>query len=689
MKRWRAQKAKGGSGLRILTDTVTSPTQAAQLQKLLQMYPQAKWHVYEPTDGDGARLGALTAFGKPVEAHYNLAAASVIVSLDSDFLLKRPDSIKLSRDFMAGRSVTGPTGTMNRLYSIESSVTITGATADHRWPVKPSEVHAIAASIAAGLGLSVEAASSSLSAKNLSTIIKDLQSNPGSAVVIAGEEQPAEVHALVHAINEKIGAIGKVVTLTAPIDANPVGRVQSLGQLKDDLSKEMVDTLVIIGGDPVYNAPADFHFAEALDKAKFKVHLTQRENDTASRCNWEIPMSHALETWGDIRATDGTISIQQPLIAPLHGDQTLSAIEFLNLLIGPTADPLVLQNSSDGSTTERSSLQNGYELVRNTHKALDEKGFRKAIYDGVVAGSAASPISATVLPAALTSAPPKPAGEIEIKFLACGKILDGRYANNGWLRELPDQITKITWDNVAQISPNTAQQMKIESGNVLEIGPAGASITAPAIIQPGQPDGVISLTLGYGQRTGGVVITANDATGYNAYPLRTSTAMGYLASSGVQVHNNGGDFRFANVQLHHAMNDRDIIRSGTLTEMEDSLKAGKLPFRFADEEEHTWKENTLFPDQIFDTNTDQWGMTIDLNLCTGCNACVTACQAENNIPVVGKDQVARGREMHWIRIDRYYGPNDNYEENETAAEVGKPHDRIPANHVRPLREGAL
>ncbi|MHB8635656.1 MAG: TAT-variant-translocated molybdopterin oxidoreductase [Fimbriimonadaceae bacterium] len=651
------QQAKGGAGLRILTETVTSPSLAAQINDLLKVYPQARWHVYDSVDTESHRVASEVAFGAHYDVQYNLAQAEVIVALDSDFLQGRPDSVLLARQFAEGRRNFAAKGSMSRLYSVESSMSITGASADHRWPVRPSEVAGFASALAAAIGVPVTAGATSVPAAAVQAIAKDLQAKPGAGVVIAGDSVSPDVVVLAHAINAKLAAIGNAVTYTQPADYRPARREDySLGALTDALNQGLVDSLIIVGGNPVYNAPADLKFGDALAQhAKFKVHLTECENETGQVCDWSLPLAHPLEAWGDLRASDGTVSLAQPLIAPLHGDEVLSAQEFFSLLAG--------------------GRQAGYDLLRAYYTKgpikLDHEAFRRALHNGVIPGTASKPVH---LPppnvAALGQIMPKPAADTEVKFALCPKVVDGRFSNNGWLRELPHPITKVTWDNVIEISPQMALRMKISSGNILQIASGDARVSGPAWVQPGQPDGSVTLTLGYGRTNGGAVATTTeaDAQGYDAFALRTSTGMGSLG--GATITNLGGDYRFANVQMHHAMQGRNIVRTTTLAEFKTAGPEAAL--KFPTEEEHTWKTNTMYPDEIFPWAGEQWAMTIDLNLCTGCNACVTACQAENNIPVVGKDQVARGREMHWIRLDRYYGPNERRDEAETASDLTNP-----------------
>jgi molybdopterin-containing oxidoreductase family iron-sulfur binding subunit len=653
-----AQKAKKGAGLRILTETVTSPSLVASINTMLAAYPMAKWSVYEAVNRDTERAATMQAFGKPYDVTYDLTKANVIVTLDADFIQGHPDSVQLARQFAEGRRDAAKTLQMNRMYAIESSMTITGATADHRWPVKPSEVQGVAVALASSLGIPVSGGTSAIPTATVAAIASDLQANAGKCLVMPGRDVSPSVAALAYAVNQKLGNVGQTINFIEPVEGNPVNRVESLALLTDELNKGLVDTVIIIGGNPVFTAPSDINFGAALAKAKFSANLSEYADETGDVCQWTLPMAHPLEAWGDYRAIDGTVSIAQPLMAPLHGGDSSAPIS------ADTLSPI------EAFSVLMDSRKAGYDILRSFYTVgpikLDEKAFRRALYAGIVPNTASKPAAVGQANVGTVTAP-APGSGVEIKFVACPKIQDGRFANNGWLRELPHNVTKVTWDNVIEISPNMAKDRNIESGNVLELD---GLISGPAWIQPGQPDGSITVTLGYGHETGGAVASTDEGRGYNAYKIRKAGGMSFAPS--VDFTNSGGDFRLANVQMHHAMDGRDIVRVATLAKVVEATKTKANPYKFDEEEEHTWKEDTMYPDEIFQWDGEQWGMTIDLNLCTGCNACVTACQAENNIPVVGKDQVARGREMHWIRVDRYYGPNEAREENESASDLENP-----------------
>ncbi len=646
-------KGANGAGFRILSGIVTSPTIAAQVQSLLTLFPQAKWHQWEPAVGDGTREGAKLAFGSYFNTVYRPEKADVILSLDSDFLGSGPGHIRYAREFSRRRKLNSPNDTMNRLYVVEPTPSVTGATADHRLPLRASEVELFARALAAKLGLGGSAALPAEAEKLLDAVAKDLQKHKGASLVVAGEQQPAEVHALAHAINAALGNVGTTLYYTEPVEAKPVSHLESLRELCNDIDAGKVDTLLILGVNPVYTAPHDFDFASKLrfdEKRKSKkirtvIHVSSHFDETSELCDWHVAESHYLETWGDARAFDGTLSVVQPLIAPLY--HTHSAREVL---------------AAFGDKPGVSDYDSLRDRLKAANPSADfEKFWRKTLNDGLVAGSAFAPVSATPkfsaasLPAAITT----PAAEIEFIFRPDPCVYDGRFANNGWLQELPKPVTKLTWDNAALISPKTAEKLQLahkvawrggEHGkvysNVIDIALSNSKVTAAAWRLPGQADGVVVLPLGYGRKKAGYTGTNK---GFNAYAVRTSGALWTAAAPTSAIKKTGEDYPLACTQYHFSMEGRQILATGTLEEYR------KNP-NFANEHaEAPPKELSLYKGEAeFPYDRDKWAMAIDLNKCNGCNACVVACQSENNIPVVGKDQVMRGREMHWIRIDRYY-----------------------------------
>ncbi len=647
-------RASNGAGFRILTGIITSPTLAAQIQSLLTLFPKAKWHQWEPAVGDGAREGAKFAFGNYVNTVYRPEKADVILSLDSDFLGSGPGHIRYAREFSRRRKLSGPNDTMNRLYVVEPTPSVTGATADHRLPLRASEVELFARALAAKLGIGGSgAALPSTTGKWLDAVAKDLQAHKGASLVVAGEHQPSEVHALAHAINAVLGSVGATLYYTESVEANPANNLESLRELCSDIYDEKVETLLILCANPAYTGPHDFDFASKIkfDEVKKRklvkntIYVGSHFDETAELCDWHVAESHYLETWGDARAFDGTLSVIQPLIAPLY--HTHSAREVL------------------AAFSDKPGLSD-YDALRDRLKAANpsadfEKFWRKTLNDGVVSGSAFAPVSAISklggddLPPIKTTS----AGDIEFIFRPDPCVYDGRFANNGWLQELPKPVTKLTWDNAALISPKTAESLQLahsvawrggEHGkvysNVIDIALSGSKVTAAAWRLPGQADGVVVLPLGYGRKRAGYTGTNK---GFNAYAVRTSDALWTASAPTSAIKKTGDDYPLACTQYHFSMEGRQILATGTLAEYRKNPNFANELAPLPGQDFSLYKGTAEYP-----YDRDKWAMAIDLNKCNGCNACVVACQSENNIPVVGKDQVMRGREMHWIRIDRYY-----------------------------------
>jgi molybdopterin-containing oxidoreductase family iron-sulfur binding subunit len=721
------QRPKQGAGIRFLTETITSPTLAAQLKGILTEFPQAKWHQYEPVNNDNARAGAMMAFGQPVNTTYDFTKADRILALDADFLSAHPGMLKYARDFASRRRPPKDPGNvdiggipdgylwMNRLYVIETTPTTTGAAADHHWAVKPSEFERVARDLAGGIvslgsstgtpegqsstevkpdGTTVEkrqivsvgtAQPGELSLQDVLSLTSDLREHKGTSIVIAGREAPPQVHALAHAMNNALGNVGKTVFYTDSLEANSVDQRQSLQELLKDIDDGHVEMLLIIGGNPVYNTPADLKLnQERMFKPKLRVHLSQYRDETSSFCHWHIPESHYLETWSDTRAYDGTVSIVQPLIEPLY--QSKSAHEFLAVFT-PQYDKKPYEIVRDCWRSQQSAVSNQQTAGSQGQTAGAggssspkpaatpspdfESWWRKCVHDGFVPGTALVPKSVTPTqnqPAINYNVQASTTGPFEIVFRTDPTIYDGRFANNGWLQELPKPLSKLTWDNAALISPNTAKQLGItktigkKGGDIyvdtLKITHQGRTFEdmVPTWITPGQPDGVVTIHLGYGRTHAG---NTGNGHGFNAYQIRTSDSP--WSAGGVQVEKGSGQALVAVTQLHFLLEDRDfskedrdILRSQTLDEYMKGTPAGESHDPAADD--------TLY--QPFDYKNQgngldyAWGMAIDLNNCIGCNACTIACQSENNIPVVGKEQVVRSREMHWIRIDTYFKGED-------------------------------
>jgi len=610
-----------GAGLRFLTGATSSPTFAAQMAQTIAALPEARWVVWEPAGRENVYAGAQAAFGERLEPHYAFDRADVILSLEADFLAEGPAPARAARDFASRRRGDSP----NRLYVAESTPTLTGARADHRRPLTPAGIESLARAVAAAVGAISGAASSDPFA---AAVAKDLLAHRGSGLVLAGEGQPAAVHALAHAINERLGNAGKTVVYTEPVLAGPPGGAAALAQLAEEMRAGKVTTLVVVGGNPVYTAPADLRFAEAMEKVPLRLRLGLYEDETSRLCHWHVAEAHSLEAWSDARAYDGTATILQPLILPLYGGK--SAHEFL-------------------AAFSEQSDKTGHDLVKDFWRARlpgdFDTAWRKAVHDGVVEGTAFAPRSPSPSLRPLDAKPPgaaETAGELTALFRPDSTVGDGAYANNAWLQELPKPLTKLTWDNAALISPSTAENLGVANEDLVDLLLAGRRLTMPVWIQPGQAEGCVTLPLGYGRTRGGRVANGK---GFDAYALRGSD--GLWSRAGLEIRKTGGHYPLATTQHHHAMEGRDIVRTVTaaaLARDPDAVrKMGEPP---------PGPDDTLYPK--LPAAAYAWGLSIDLAACVGCNACVVACQAENNIPVVGKHEVTRGRAMHWIRVDRYY-----------------------------------
>lgn len=630
-----------GAGLRILTGPITSPSLIAQMQALLNAYPEAAWYQYSPVGRGNTLAGAQAAFGQPFEPVYNFAAADVVLSLDCDFLFAEPGHLRYSREFAQRRQPISANGTMSRLYVIEGSATLTGSNADHRLAVRPSQVEAFARAVAARLGVAgVAAPEGDVPGQEwLDALVADLQRAGANALVCAGERQPPVVHALAYAINQELGSLGSTVTLIPPVVSDPADPNESLRALVDDLNGGGVDTLVILGGNPVYTAPADLDFAAVMQRAANRIYLGYYADETAQLATWFIPETHFLEMWGDARAFDGTISLIQPVIEPLYGAK--SPAELIAALQGQAAAPGAAA-TAQGEALLRAFWQSTEAPNGEPGPGLSDRDWREALARGIAppigeaVGAAGTP---QVAAGAIAAAGPAPqVGDLEIVFEPDYTIWDGRFSNNAWMQELPKPLTKLTWDNAAFMSPATAERLGVATNDLVTLTLDGRSVEAPVFVQPGQPDGVVVVTLGYGRQAGGSV---QSGLGFNAYALRTSQSPWF--AGGLQVAPTGRTYDLVSTQEHWVMDGREIIREATLAEFEEHPN-------FAQHVEG--EQPSLYPEWEYEGNA--WGMAINLNACIGCNACVVACQAENNIPTVGKDQVSRGREMHWIRIDRYY-----------------------------------
>ena len=616
-----------GAELWFLSEETQSPTMEGLRDKALRTFPKARWVEYEPLVSGEPAGGARIAFGRSAAVRHHFDRADVIVSLDYDFLGQDTETTIPVREFSRRRRVSSEADSMNRLYTTEARYSMTGAMADHRLRVRAGDTAELAAALARELKLlpaELKVLNNGISKQDkwVAAAARDLERRRGKGLVVAGPRQPAAVHALVHWINEALGNVGQTVSHTEAGGGG--GGPQGVAKLSAAMAEGRVGTLVMLGGNPVYDAPADLRFAEHLKNVPMSIHLGIDANETAALAAWHLPRAHDLEAWGDGRAHDGTITFQQPLIEPLYGGR--SSIEVLALVSG-------------------NKDRRGYDLVRNfwlaqwigpdagnneEDEGKGEKKWRRCLHDGLLADSARPTIQVALEAAAVKRAvgalQPGDPHELEVAFYADSCVWDGRYANNGWLQEAPDPMTKLTWDNAALVSPATAESLGLETGDVVAIEVGGAEVEMPVWIQAGHADHSISLALGYGRVQAGRV---GDGVGHNVYPIRTVAGMGFC--SGASVRKTGRRHVFASTQEHHSMESRPLVREATLGEYAErpqfAKEAVEHPPLLSLYEEHSYDEGY------------QWGMSIDLNSCIGCNGCLVACQSENNIPIVGKQEV--------------------------------------------------
>lgn len=742
-KLYTGPAANAALRLRVLTETVTSPTLAAHIKKLLATFPAAKWVQFDAIGTESARAGLAKAYGRPVSVVYDFVKADVVLALDADFLTVGPGATRYARDFAdrrkiradgktpaecaAGREPGKPfkegvqPGAMNRLYVAECMPTNTGAVADHRLPMRSADVAALARGLAAAVGVAGVSPVGELTPAQ-KELVADLKAQAGKGVVVAGDHLPAWVHALVAAINDKLGNVGpdKPVKLIEPVEARADGPAQhgDLAGLVKELAAKQVDVLLVLGGaNPAYSAPADLDFAGAVKGAGLSFHVGTHQDETGVLCEWHVNEAHFLETWGDVRGHDGTATVLQPLIAPLHGGH--SALEVLSAIVpgangvpGTPREPMELVKATWAKWFADAKKPGAFEVF-----------WQEAVRAGVVPGTASAPVAAAVAPAATADVPaaagvPLAQGEYELNFRPCPALYDGRHANNGWLQELPKPLTKICWDNAAFVSPKTAEKLAAkvdfrwtagEHGRaevfVVELEVGGRKAKLPVWGLPGHPDDAITVHLGHGRTRAGSHVGNNAQArnadgqpvhGTNVYPLRTSAA---LWAAPAKVARTGAKYLLANNQGNWSMIERDPIsgkpldrkpvRFGTRADYTRDPKFAKIP-PIAHGETDLINENVPQPRHVAkgdkhdkgghhdhrlhplnmynpaeglspdlpEAQRRRWGMAIDLTACTGCSACVVACQSENNIPVVGKEQVTKGREMYWINVDRYYSGDE-------------------------------
>jgi molybdopterin-containing oxidoreductase family iron-sulfur binding subunit len=703
-----AHTADGGASLAVLSESFSSPTLARLVSELRNRSPKLQWATYDAVSDESRLAGLRHATGRDLDLVLRLDRAAVILALDADPLLTDPEMIRHARGFADGRRAGASGGAMNRLYAVEGVYSLTGAMADHRLRLESRQIAPFLGALAARLGAPgarsfTGAGVAGVDARWIDAVAKDLAANRGKGLIVAGERQPPAVHAAVCALNTHLGNTGATVSYHETKDA-ALPSVSSLTSLVSSMKAGAVQTLVILGGNPVFDAPADLDFASAMAKVPHSIALGHAVDETSSKAEWHIPRAHYLESWGDARAVGGMLSVVQPLILPLFGGRT--PVEVLGLMVGGKDRP-------------------GYDIVRETWKPIlgeaeFDKKWNRVLHDGLLAGSglpevvpnlagepfaelarligrlraggaSASAQSATARPrrsskSEVGSASPAEAsaeagagagaagsrqaaagspGGLELVFLPSPSLHDGRFANDGWRQELPDPLTKLTWDNPALVSPKTAEGLGIATEDVVRLEYAGRLLELPVWVLPGMADGVVALTLGYGRQRAGRI---GSGVGFDTFKVRVSKAPGF--DSGVRLTKLGRRYALSATQDHGSMEGRPLVREATVGERRSEMAASaqgeaghaadsehgpkgeKVPGAlgvFEEEPHHfsLWKEHTY-------DHGPQWGMTIDLNACIGCNACMTACQSENNVPVVGKTQVAKGREMHWLRVDRYF-----------------------------------
>jgi molybdopterin-containing oxidoreductase family iron-sulfur binding subunit len=650
-----AHAADGGAGLAIISESFSSPSLARLVSELRARYPKLQWATYDAISDENRLAGLRQATGRDLDLMLRFDRASVILCLDADPLLTDPEMIRHARGFAAGRRSGVSEARMNRLYAVEGVYSLTGAMADHRLRLESRQIAPFLAALAARVAPRDGGANLAgpgvpgVDARWIDALAKDLLAHRGAGLIVAGDRQPAAVHAAVCALNTSLGNTGKTVSYYETKDA-ALPSVGSLASLVAAMNAGTVKTLVVLGGNPVFDAPAELDFSSAMAKVAHSIALGHAVDETSAKAEWHIPRAHYLESWGDARAVGGTLSVVQPLILPLFGGRT--PVEVLGLMVAGKDRP-------------------GYDIVRETWTTiLGDAGFdpkwNRVLHDGMLAGSELPEVVPTIAGqpladlgrlraegAAAGQAGASPAtGGLEVVFLPSPSLHDGRFANDGWMQELPDPLTKLTWDNPALVSPKTAGTLGVASEDLIRVEHGGRSLELPVWVQPGMADGVVALTLGYGRSRAGRI---GNNVGFNTFTVRSAKAAGF--DSGATVTKVGRRYSLSATQNHGSMEGRPLVRESTLAELRSEAAAAPAEGAHASGTEEGSKEEphhfSLWKEHTYEQG-HQWGMTVDLNACIGCSACMTACQSENNVPVVGKDQVKRGREMHWLRVDRYF-----------------------------------
>jgi MoCo/4Fe-4S cofactor protein with predicted Tat translocation signal len=708
-KHFAALRERRGQGLAILVEPSSSLSWSAALQRLQDSYTEAQIFQYASLGEENVQLGTQAAYGFSYRTHLHLDRARVIAAFDADLLHDHPAALRHARDYVVGRDPNA--GSMSRLYAVESQFSLTGAAADHRWPIPSSQIGSFldhledqlrvglaalssrdaapmhdttegptkdeaglegASATATGPGLpAIE--TESPEEKRIRVLASDLLANRGAGIIAAGNRQPAAVHAQIHRLNVLLGNAGKTIEYTAETHVSPPSGSIEFGRL-EELARQIqageVRTLVLLGGNPAFDAPADLRFDELIRQVPETIRLGLYEDETSLACRWHLPAAHPLESWGDAVSHHGRISVTQPMIEPLF--QGRSPLELLTKWIE--------ENPTPPANLVRNAISNRLVVAGAHSEPLGDLDWKRLLHDGFLPESLRTSIKPDDLRTRLRTAEETSdllaslgmrrsdrkaaevssrAGVWEVVFTAGETVYDGRFANNGWLQETPDFLTKLTWDNAAVIHPESAREIGVRQGELIRVTLGGETVETPVYLLPGQARGSIGLALGYGRtaagHVGGLVAEGVDPVGVDVNRLRTWASRQF--SVGARVEPTGKTYPLATTQDHHAIDTLglaeigqrvgDLVREGPLgLYLEHPDFASHPPGKHHPPLESLWQEPSY--------EGRAWGMGIDLNKCIGCNACMVACQAENNVPVVGKEQVLIGREMHWIRVDRYF-----------------------------------
>jgi MoCo/4Fe-4S cofactor protein with predicted Tat translocation signal len=682
-------QSSGGAKLRVLAEPTQSPTFVRVVKELLAKFPAAKVYYYEPVSNDNRRAGLKAAFGQPGEVVFGYRRARTIVALDADFLGTEPGSTRASREFADARRLGSPRDSMSRLYVAEPGYSITGANADHRLRLPAREVGPYLKALAAELGalgvltageggtnyealrgdLASAKAPAGVPEKWLKSVAKELAQSRGQSLIVVGTRQPAAVHALAFALNHALGNIGRTVSVVPAVSEVVQGSVDGITALASELAAGTVDTLLILGGNPALDAPANLKFGEQLAKVATTVHLSEHRNETSMVSTWHVPRAHAFESWGDLRSSDGSLSVQQPLIAPLHGGRTDA-----ELVASIAAMP----------------YWRAHALVRATARELFAGGdfeaqWKSALHLGIVRDLTTQPLAALAVDANAVSSAAREITDakaalgpnnIEVNFAPDPALYDGRHANNPWMLEMPDPLSCVSWDNAAYVSPGTAKELGIANYDLVTIKDAtGNAVEIVTWVLPGQTDNTVTLHLGWGRTVAG---RYGNGAGFNVYPIRTTQAFGF--GDGFTVEPTGRRYDVSLTQETHSMQGRPIALDATLEEY-------RAQPEFAEFRSPMTSTLPLWKEVRYEGH--RWAMTIDLNACTGCNSCLVACQAENNVSSVGKEQIARGRDMYWLRMDRYFVGEDENEPLVAFQPIGCQHcEEAPCENVCPVNATA-